>query len=529
MAIKNKIDSNITEQRITEEEPDCIGVLPSTPIWNGSEPNSYTDFGAEITNTPRNPINAGRQNKKGVTTDLEASGGYNTDLTQENEQARLQGFFFADFRRKGEGKNAPGVTTLTFSMTATGAVLTRVGGSLDLTTQFETGDLVFVTGFSNPINNGLFSLGTVTATTLALLLADGSGSGATVADEAATSNAGVVQVGVEATGGDIAVDAPGGGVRPALTSSTLDFTTMGLNVGEFIFIGGDNADNRFATAANNGFARVRSIAANRLEFDKTADTMVSEAAGALNVHLYTGRVLKNESLPANQVRRTYQIERTLGEDSVGTQSEYLIGAVSNEANFNINSADKLTVDMAYIAIDHETRTGTEGVKAGTRPALPELDAFNTSSDFSRIKLAPVDELDANPGALVDFATEMTLNINNNASFNKAIGTLGAIDVTVGNFVVSGDITAYFTTVESIRAVRNNADITLDMALVKENKGIVIDVPLISLGDGRANVEQDSPITIPLSTNAATGAKIDTALDHTLMMVFYDYLPDLADV
>jgi hypothetical protein len=58
--------------------------------------------------------------------------------------------------------------------------------------------------------------------------------------------------------------------------------------------------------------------------------------------------------------------------------------------------------------------------------------------------------------------------------------------------------------------------------VKENKGILFDIPLLSLGDGRLAVEQDQAITLPLETMAA-----ESSFGHTLLFASFSYLPDLA--
>lgn len=509
MAKVNKIDSNVTGLRYAEES--SLGVLPGSPDWIPLEPNSYSDFGGEISKTARNPINPSRQKKKGVTTDLSASGGLNSDITQTNIQSLLQGFMFSDARPKAEED----VTSISNS---------GVTNDYDVAdeTGFAVGSLIFASGFSDSANNGLKNVDGVSAGVVSVtqtLVDDGS----------PASGSKIVEVGVAGVAGDIDVDASGS--LPALTSTTLDFTTLTLIVGEWIYIGGDSASNAFTNATNNGFARIRSLAANRVEFDKTEGVMVTEASTTETIHLYFGRIIKNE-LGSLIKRRTYQFERTLGapDDALPAQiqSEYVIGAVPSELSINIPSADKATIDMSFVGTDIEQRDGVTGVKSGTRPNLVEADAFNTSSDFSRIKLAKVIDGDPAPTDLFAFAEEMTITLSNNLTPNKAIGVLGSFDVSAGTFEIGGSMTAYFADTEAASAIRNNDDLTLDVHMVKDNAGCTIDIPLISLGDGRPNVEQDQPIKLPLSLDASTGAKIDSALDYTMMFIFWDYLPTVAE-
>lgn len=507
MAALNKIDSNITGLRYAEEA--SLGVLPGSPVWTPLEPNSYADFGGNLTLLARNPINPSRQRKKGVITDLEANGGFNTDVTQENLQDILQGFFFADLRTKDE-------LAVTDADTTGDTFEPAAGGD-----GFVANDLLFAKGFVDNANNGLHL---VTGTPLAASIPVTSN---LVTEAGATAT--ISRVGFQFATDDVDVDSAG--TLPALTSTVKSFLDLGLSVGEWVFVGSDSVANQFATPANNGFARVRSIAANRIEFDKTASTWVTESSSGLTLRLFFGRVLKNE-LGTLVKRRSYQLERSLGapDDSAPTdiQGEYITGAVPSEMTLTINSADKITADLSFVGTNNEQRVASLGLKAGTRPGIVEADAFNTSSDFSRIKLAQVFDNNAAPVPLFAFAQEISITLNNNVSPSKAVGVLGAFDVSAGTFQVGGNITAYFATLEAVQAVRANADITLDAHLVKANSGISIDIPLISLGDGRPSVEQDSEITLPLSSEAATGAKIDVNLDHTLLMCFFDYLPDLAD-
>jgi len=514
MPAVSKIDSNVTGLRIAEEE--SLKTLPVTPVWIPYEPNSYADFGGQVSTIAREPIAADRQRKKGVITDLDASGGFNNDLTQTNMQELLQGFFFADLRRKGE------------------QVVTAVdvdGGNPDEyevadTTGFIVNHLIKGKNFTNAANNAVNKVTAIVSNTSVEVA-----TGLLTAEASPPSDAEIVAVGYEFASGTLDVSVAGTFPRLVRASGAVDFTTLGLIPGEWIFVGDDGAGQDFVTAANNGFKRVRSVAASYIELDKSASDMQAETGTGLTVRIFFGRVLKNET-GTNIVRRTYQLERELGvpdtDNPTDTQAEYLVGAVPNEAVFNINTADKITVDLSFVACDHETVDAATGVKSGTRPDVEESDAFNTSSDFSRIKLSVVSDDDEAPSSLFAFVTDMTITINNNVSPNKAIGTLGAFDITAGMFMVSGEMTAYFADVAAIAAVRANSSVTLDMAIVKNNSGMCFDLPLIVLSDARANIEKDQPIKLPITSDAASGAGVLSTMNHTMLISFFDYLPDAAD-
>lgn len=502
----DKIDSNLTGLAIAEEE--ALGVLPTTPVWRPLEPNSYSDFGGQIATVARNPINPSRQRKKGVTTDLDASGGFNSDLTFSNLTKEMQGFAFASWREQ----------TSNLPLNGTQVPCTSVVASSDKYMfgadpgTYIASDLILASGFTLAANNGLKLVVSTDADDVTV--GDG------LADETPPAGAKLELVGHQFAAGDLSVALNGNLVR--LVSAAVTMTSLPLLPGAWVYVGGDAALTHFDTNAG-GLARVKAVTATYVELDKTDWEGATEAGGSKTIQLFYSSTLKNESNPDLIVRRTYQIERTVGKDANGTMSEYLVGAVANELTLNVAQADKVNVDLAYIAINNEQRNGTQGVKSGTRLTNASESMYNTSSDFSRIKLALVSPTDSSPVPLFAYSTELTLTINNNVTPNKAIGVLGAFDTSAGTFEVDGSITAYFADIEAVQAVRNNADVTLDFAVVKDRKGLVFDIPLLALGDGRLGVEQDQAIMIPLENNAA-----ESSFGHTLLIGRFPYLPLTAE-
>jgi hypothetical protein len=512
MAAVTKIDSNVTETRFTEET--SFGEVSGSDVWKPLEPNSFSEAGAKFTKVARNPIAGDRQRRKAITVDQDVQFGFNSDLTQYLQEL-FQGFFFADFRTKTEFGGSGQLLTVNGSNQFTAASGLGV---------FAANDLVMLRGGDLSLGNTNRLLRVTASAATTVTVAE------TLVAETLPSGAKLVKVGVQTAAGDIDVDASG--ALPALTSTTLDFTTLGLVEGEYIWIGGDSSGLRFAVnAVNNCLARVDTIAANRLTLNKCSKgAMITETQAGQTVQIFFGRVLKNETTSSLIQRRTYQFERTLGAPDDASlsqiQSQYFTGAVANELTFNLKGADKITCDLKFVCGDQETRSGVTGVKAGTRPDIENAQAQNTSSDLKRVRLAAITQGNEAPTPLVAFIPEMTVTINNGVEPNKALATFGAFDMSAGDFSVSASMTGYFADIASIAAVENNSDVTLDVYEFSQNSGWVMDFPLLSLGDGSVQIVKDKPVMLPLSSDAASGIEAGFA-DHTLLMVFYDYLPTLA--
>lgn len=501
----DKIDSNVTGLSFAEEA--SIKTLPGSPVWYGLEPNTYKDLGGTLKTVARNPINQTRQRKKGVVTDIDAAGGINSDLTMTNLSRALQGFFFANWR---EQPTSVPMNAAQKPITSTTAAKYNVTAPPAMT----VGGLLLASGFAMATNNGLKHVASVNVgdvTTVETLVVEAS----------PPAGAKIVQVGFEGAAGDLQMTVAGSVVQ--LTSTVLDFTTLNLLAGQWLYIGGDATISQFASG-QGGVCRigVGGVSVHALTLDKIDwSAPTTDAGTGKKIQVFVPSVLRNEPLPTDIVTRTYQIERTLGSDADGVMSQYLTGAVANGLTLNVSQATKVTVDIDWVGCDDEQRTGAVGVKSGSRPVLVSENALNTSSDVKRMNLALV-STDAAVLPLFGYATDATLSIANNATPNKAIGVLGAFNISAGEFDVDGKLTVYFSSITAVAAVRNNADVTFDMFTVKDNQGQIWDAPLIGLGDGLLAVEANKPITLPLDAGAA-----QSPFGYTLAMMYFPYLPTVA--
>lgn len=512
----NKIDSNVATLAYAKEE--CLGVLPDAvvgsgdqagAVWQELDPNSYADFSATYTSTARNPINASRQNQKGVITDVDVTAGINQDLTLANTTDLMQSFFFALQRSRPNTHALNKVAVPTTAVTVADGYAIAGAAALG----FAAGQIVLAHGYASPANNGVK---TITEATSSLVKVGG----ILTAEASPPASASLQTVGFAFTAGDASIITPVGDL-PRLTLAAGDLAPLNLLPGEWIYLGADQASNRFTN--NQGFCRVNRVEGRSILFDKVDWAPVAEAGTGKTITIFFGDIIKNEKDPTKIVRTSLQLRRTLGRDANGVQSEYMVGCVANELTVNLAQADKVNLDMSFVGIRQEFKNGSEGLKPGATLPLPAgAEAFNTTSDLARIKLALVSEVNGNVAPLFSFATEGTITISNGVTANKALGVLGGFDASTGNFEVGGSVTSYFTTVDAVEAVRDNASATLDVVMVKANQGIVWDIPLLTLGGGNIQVEQDAPIMVPLEPMGA-----ESSFGHTLQYQSFTYLPSSA--
>jgi len=481
--MSNTIDSNLTELRFAEEQ--TIGVLPNTPEWKILEPNSYGDFGAEHVNVVRNPIKPDRQRLKGLLADLEATVNFQSDFIGSQFEDILSAFFFADWRNK-KSQSITAVTNTAYSVSDE--------------TEYSVGELIYVEDLTTSSNNGF-----------KIITGVSSGEIQVSGLYAESSTGKLTKCGIRTSSGDLDLIVSGNNVN--LNSTTLDFTTLGLMAGEWVYIGGDGSSNKFSNSANNGFYKIKTISTNSLVFDQYPENITSETATGLNIDIFYGNVLKNEADQNLIKKKSFQFERKYDE----TNYEYVSGCVANNLELTVNPGEKIVCELEFAALTAEDKTSA---KLGNRPSNSLGSAFNASSDFFKFKL-----YDENGNNLSSFATELSLSFNNNAVANKAVGYLGGFDISVGDFAVSGSIETYFLTNNAVSAIRNNLAVGISFVLgnFANQNSWLFDIPYMTLGDGKKSVEKDNPIKLPLTMEAAA----DKTFNYTAKLVNFKYLPQIA--
>lgn len=496
-----RVLTNSTGLRVATEA--SIGVLPGSPLWTVVEFDTIGAYGAIITTVVRRPISQDRGRKKGTVTDLDSTVEYETDLTVEGFQLFAEGFMFAEYAnvefslRAGVGTTPPPAVAAggVFTVDSASALL---AGKVQFNALFPI-SLAFSKGYTNGINNGLHVLaadlapaGTSLDVTTVLV------------DETPPTNATLEICGLRTDDLTLTIT---GSTATLVSAADVDWTTTGIQIGQFIHIGSADALGAVQNAYDDvgtddvfGYARVTALDATTLTLDKLDPNLGSAGPHTPEtIDVMFGRFLRNVPVTADVddsrfLERTYQFEASYPDlGGVGVDEfEYAIGNFANEMAFNLPLTDKSTVGMGFIGTNSDDITPTRktGAAAATDPL--RTTAFNTSSDIISITTDIISLVSD-----VCFKS-LTLTILNNVSPEKCLGTLGAVFVNAGLFEANLEGQMLFTNKSIINAIKNNTTVTFTSILANEDGGIALDLPEMTFGGGGREFPVDQSVLVNIT-------------------------------
>jgi len=464
-----------------------IGVLSATPDWVTQEWNDLNGLGATITSVARAPVNQDLMELEGAVSDLDSAVDFQTDLTYSAFTNFEQGAFYSVLKAQ-----------LNFDptdVTGTGFTVAADGDLAD-------GTLFFTRNYADALNNGLFVSASSTATEI-------KPSGGVV--EAIPSLSTKLDVvGIQGAAGDIELDGDGN-----LVSTILDFTTLGIEVGQSIYVGGNTTATKFATADYLGLARVRIVAAKLITLDKRDwEVSTADAGATKTIQLFIGSFIRNVAQNhADFLEETYTFEAEFGGMDEGTVYEYPTGNKLNTMSLDFPLTDKAGMTIAFIGLDTPDPTSSQA--SGNRLATYEKAAFGTTSDFARLSLKD--------SALSDYSTcfkNLTLEINRQVSAEKCLGTLGATGMNIGTLMVTGTASVIYNDSDLISATRGNETTTLDFATYNDDGCLHFDIPSMKFESANKSFPVNESVLVDVTLKTFK----DSYFGYVISCTQYPYLP-----
>jgi hypothetical protein len=163
-------------------------------------------------------------------------------------------------------------------------------------------------------------------------------------------------------------------VALALTSTALNFTTLGLIVGQWIKISNEGGAFSFNTAVNNGYARISAIAATRLSFDITQGIFAADTGAGKTIRLYFGDTIRNGT-----TQFTYRIEKQYSLLNGVTNYSYGSGQQPSSLALNAQTRGVVTATLSWMGADLLSPSVTRDSGAATEAISVNsvLDASNS--------------------------------------------------------------------------------------------------------------------------------------------------------
>lgn len=502
-----RVLTNSTSLQVARQE--AFNTLGASPSWELLEPNGSITFGASIKTEARKPISKNRQRRKGSTVDLDSEVGFEADLTLDALLRFADGFCFArpvnyDLTfRAAPATGTSDVFTVPALTAAQAGKLQWVSGG--------AASLLWAVGYVNGGNNGLHVLSADPATSGTSLTVAAS----TLVTETPPANAEVSVCGIRASADDLSITVSAG-IATLTSAADINFTTIGLTVGQTVHIGGVTGANQFSAGA--GFARVRTLAAATATFDNLDADLATDTGSGETVDLLFGRFVRNVTVGSSEfLEQYYQFEAGF-EDLYETTPptpvanpdgfEYALDNLANQLVFGFPLTNLAKFTPGFIGTDTEPAVDNASRKTNAATPLQPLFTapFNTSADYARLRIADADET----GLTTDFK-DWTLTLNNNGSGEKVQGFLGSKFINTGSFDVGIEGTLLFTSPLVTARIRSNATIQMGVIMQNSDGAFALDIPAGTLGDGSRDYAINESVKVKLALEAFQHPTLGTSI------------------
>lgn len=371
--------------------------------------------------------------------------------------------------------------------------------------------LVRGNGFTNAANNGLH-LVAAGSTGVAIKTADA------LVTEVPPANATLEFAGVQGAAGDIGIDINGN-----ITSTVLDFTTLGLNTNQMIYVGDPTSGAIFAFAnlLYTGMAIVVTVAAHLITVKRRAWVIGAADTGAgQTIRILFTKWLRNVPITSADyfLAPTGCIELSeVGAGAAGaTDYTYLGGLGVDTFDLDIPVEAKAVLTLGFVGMTCTDPGPTRAAGAATALLPLQTQIYSTAAKMPDIRLLK----QADETKLSAEINGCKLSFKNNVKPRKQLGTAGAAGLIYGEYVPTISMDAYVLANDMTRAVNANTDCTLDIVMKNGDGGFGMDFPMLKLRKGDKTYAANS--SVMLAADLPANRDPNTGILYSLSQ--FAYLP-----
>jgi hypothetical protein len=481
-------DSN--RMRLSNVREATLGTTPNSPRMRTAQitgeslafqPQSTTSDSVRDDRMDSDPILIGRTNQGGINFEMI----YPMPRTALSDW--LESAFFNTWAQTPERDNDGTADSVITDIGTTAQTVVCTTGAA-----YAIGHVVRHTGFALAANNGLFRVSTGGTTSYAC-----SAAGFQV-ETAPPATARSKVVGFQGISGDITATATG------LASTALDFTTLGLQVGQAVKIGGTGAAFQFAAATNIGWARVAGIAANALTLDNLPTGWTTDAGTGKTIRVFFGDRLRNGTTElGNSIERSF-----LGQ----TTPTHIIqrGMVVDQLQASFQAKSKITGSFTFMGMDGAQGTTAAGASYDAAPEPALFPAMAASAHVGRV--AEANAVLTAP----NWVRSINFSLRNNLRMIDAVDSIAAVDIGSGTQQITVELTCYFGDNSLYSKIMAMTPTSANWRVERNNRALVWSLPRLTPMGGNPNTagrNQDVTLTLNMQASRDNVTGFQVALDR----------------